>query len=232
MYTIAKKYMKGRPGKMKMKDKKLKREMEYEERLMKQAALDASKAEILNTEGTGFIEAEGMERTYKFKQSDIKDAVDYQTSLKIHDLKLPTFGPYSLDYTRNGRHLLLGGKKGHIAMIDTLRYNVVAEFNVKQTVRDVHFLHNYNMFAVAQKKYLYIYDNTGMELHCLRGHLEPSKLEFLPYHFLLASVGRTGYLKYQDTSTGLLVSEHRTKLGPCDTMKQNPYNAVMHLGHA
>ena len=28
-----------------------------------------------------------------------------------------------------------------------------------------------------------------------------------------------------------LVVEHRTKLGPCRAMTQNPYNAVVHLGH-
>jgi U3 small nucleolar RNA-associated protein 7 len=48
---------------------------------------------------------------------------------------------------------------------------------------------------------------------------------------LLASIGSNGYLKYQDTSTGELVSERRTKLGPCNTMTQNRYNAVIHLGH-
>jgi len=43
--------------------------------------------------------------------------------------------------------------------------------------------------------------------------------------------GNSGYLKYQDTSTGSVVAEHRTKLGSCDVMTQNPSNAIMHLGH-
>jgi hypothetical protein len=42
----------------------------------------------------------------------------------------------------------------------------------------------------------------GLELHVLKNHVEPARLEFLPYHFLLASVGKTGHLNYQDTSTG------------------------------
>ena len=62
--------------------------------------------------------------------------------------------------------------------------------------RDVVFLHNMSYHAVAQKKYVYIYDAKGTELHCLKSHLQPRALEFLPYHFLLASVGDTGYLKY------------------------------------
>lgn len=71
-----------------------------------------------------------------------------------------------------------------------------------------------------------------MELHCLRNHIEPTRLEFLPYHFLLVSVGATGYIKWQDTSTGALVAEHRTKLGACSVLKQNPHNAVSCLGHS
>lgn len=43
--------------------------------------------------------------------------------------------------------------------------------------------------------------------------------------------GNPGFLKYQDTSTGQLVAEHRTKLGSCDTMAQNAHNAFIHLGH-
>lgn len=54
----------------------------------------------------------------------------------------------------------------------------------------IQFLHNETMLAVAQKKYLYIYDQQGVELHCLKQHVEPQRLDFLPYHFLLVSVGR------------------------------------------
>mmetsp|Transcript_23484 Transcript_23484/g.41662 ORF Transcript_23484/g.41662 Transcript_23484/m.41662 type:complete len:384 (+) Transcript_23484:1-1152(+) len=88
------------------------------------------------------------------------------------------------------------------------------------------------MVAVAQTNHVYIYDDAGTEIHKLNDHQDPMALDFLPYHWLLTSVGRTGHLKYQDTSTGELVSHHATKLGPCRVLRQNPSNAVVHLGHA
>ena len=39
---------------------------------------------------------------------------------------------------------------------------------VRETVRDVVMLHNESFFAAAQKKYAYIYDKHGLEVHCLR----------------------------------------------------------------
>jgi len=87
------------------------------------------------------------------------------------------------------------------------------------------------MFAVAQKKSVFIYDNSGIELHALRNHVEPNRLAFLPFHYLLVSIGKTGYLKYQDTSTGAVVAELRTRMGECDAMAQNPRNAIINLGH-
>ena len=39
---------------------------------------------------------------------------------------------------------------------------------VRETVRDVQFLHNEQYFAAAQKKYVYIYDKRGLEVHCLK----------------------------------------------------------------
>ena len=120
-----------------------------------------------------------MERTYKYKQKDIKSAVDLNTARKIFNLTLPKFGPYSIDYSRNGRQLLIGGRKGHVAMIDALKMEIITELHLRETVKDIQMLHNETLFAVAQKKYVYIYDNNGIELHCMRTHIEPNKLELL-----------------------------------------------------
>lgn len=41
----------------------------------------------------------------------------------------------------------------------------------------------------------------------------------------------TGMLKYQDVSTGNLVAEIPTRLGQPVSLGQNPYNAILHVGH-
>jgi len=54
----------------------------------------------------------------------------------------------------------------------------------------------------------------------------------LPHNILMtATIGSNGVLQYQDTSTGNLVSQHRSKMGPCHAIRQNPFNSVLHLGH-
>lgn len=52
------------------------------------------------------------------------------------------FGPYSLDTTRNGKYLLLAGRKGHLAMLEWKTKNLVCEFQAKDRVRDVCFMQN------------------------------------------------------------------------------------------
>ena len=39
---------------------------------------------------------------------------------------------------------------------------------VHETIHDVTFLHNELFYAAAQKKYVYIYDHRGIEVHCLK----------------------------------------------------------------
>ncbi|KAI9033326.1 WD40-repeat-containing domain protein, partial [Hyaloraphidium curvatum] len=214
-------------------DKKLGRKLKRTREKANDAAYRAAQSELLLADEPGFLEAEGpMERTYKVTQADIAANVDLETSNKIFTLQLDHLGPYRLDYTRNGRWMLIGGRKGHVGTFDWRTGTLGTELHLNETVRDVKWLHNETMFAVAQKKYTYIYDSTGLELHCLRKHIDVNRLEFLPYHFLLATVGNAGWLRYQDTSTGQFVAELRTRLGRCETMAQNPHNAIINLGHA
>lgn len=87
---------------------------------------------------------------------------------KALDLSLTELGPYSLAFTRSGRHMLLAGRKGHLAMLDWQRAQITCELQVRETTHDALFLHNEQFFAAAQKKHVYIYDKRGIEVHCLK----------------------------------------------------------------
>ncbi|ESZ98486.1 putative U3 small nucleolar RNA-associated protein 7 [Sclerotinia borealis F-4128] len=225
----------GRGGKIpihSIKDKKLRANLKKLEARNKTAILRAKDAEILLENEEGFLEPENeLERTYKVRQDEIKQSVPLETAKKGFELKLDQLGPYVCDYTRNGKDLLLAGRKGHVATMDWREGKLGCELQLGETVRDAKWLHNNQLFAVAQKKYVYIYDSAGVEVHCLKKHIEVTNMEFLPYHYLLATVGNAGHLKYQDISTGQLVMEMPTKLGSPTSLTQNPRNAILHMGH-
>lgn len=171
-----------------IKNQKLKRNLQAVEDRVKDATLKAKDAEILLEHEAGFLEPEGeLERTWKVRQDEIQQNVGIETAKKGFELKLEELGPYRADYTRNGRDLLLAGWKGHVATMDWRAGRLGCELQLNETVRDAKWLHNNQYFAVAQKRNVYIYDHKGVELHCLNKMLEPLFLEFLPYHFLLAS---------------------------------------------
>ncbi|OAA55925.1 small nucleolar ribonucleoprotein complex [Niveomyces insectorum RCEF 264] len=229
-----KQYGRGRQIDVKgIRDKKLRRTLGSLETRFQRAADQAKDAEILLEHAGGFLEPETeLERTYKVRQDELARDVPIAAAQKRFDLALdPLLGPYLCEFTRTGRDLLLAGRKGHVAAMDWRAGKLSCELQLGETVRDIRWLHNNQYFAVAQKKYTYIYDKDGVELHCLRKHLEVSHMEFLPYHFLLATMSLSGQLKYQDVSTGQLVSEIHTKTGTPVSLTQNPYNAILHAGH-
>ena len=175
-----------------IRDKKLRTNLKSLEEKYKTATLKAKDAEILLENESGYLEPEGeLERTYKVRQDELRKDVAVETARKGFELKLEGLGPYVVDYTRNGRGLLLAGRKGHVSTMDWRAGKLGCELQLQETVRDAKWLHNDQYFAVAQKKYVYIYDHAGVELHCLKQHIEVTNMEFLPYHFLLASVVRT-----------------------------------------
>lgn len=217
-----------------VKHKKLRQQIKKTEERYQQAVKEAAGTEYLLLEQQGYLEPSNeLEQTYKLKQDELVKEVDVATKRKRFDLKLDQFGPYTIDYTRSGNSLLLGGSKGHVAAFDWKQAKLSTEINVKEHVRAVKWLQSDDkFFAVAQKKHTFIYDDSGMEVHCLKKHQHATCLEYLPYHFLLVSGCSAGFLTYQDVSTGKLVTQLRTKLGPTVSLCQNPYNAVIHAGHA
>ncbi|KAG9050328.1 Small subunit (SSU) processome component [Tulasnella sp. UAMH 9824] len=182
-------------------------------------------AEILKTEERGMMAAEGpMERTFKMTQDEIVNSIGEEQRRYRKEWKLDG-GPYRF------RHIAIAGKRGHVASFDWLTGKMHCELELRETCRDITYLNDHSHFAVAQKQHVYIYDQQGIELHRLREHIDITRLEYLPYHWLLVSVGNPGVLRYHDTSIGHVVATHKTKLGACQSMTQNPHNAVIYLGH-
>ncbi|CAB4269223.1 unnamed protein product [Prunus armeniaca] len=200
-----KKFLRGEKTNLEgLQDKKLKGQLAVREELFGKSAQAAAKAEkwLLPSEG-GYLEAEGIEKTWRIKQESIAREVDILSARSQYDIVLPDLGPYTLDFTSSGRYMAAGGRKGHLAILDMKNMSLVKEIQVRETVRDVVFLHNELFFAAAQKKYPYIYNRDGTELHCLK-----------------------------DVTMGGMVANYRTGLGRTDVMQVNPYNGVVALGHS
>lgn len=165
------------------------------------------------------------ERTFKVSQREIRKEV--ATGSARNAWSRGGSGCVAVSTTHNGRFGVACFEAETVVM-DLFRQEERAK--VCEPARDACFLQDESMFAVAQRQYVYVYDNNGVEVHRMPQHLEPEHLEYLRYHFLLASCGHSGYLKYHDVSTGQLVSQHKAKRAL--TSFRNPQRATISLGHA
>lgn len=66
-----------------MVDKKLKAKLTHQEKQTREAARAAARAELLLQEEAGYLEAEGMEKTFKFRQDKIFSSLDVNTASKV-----------------------------------------------------------------------------------------------------------------------------------------------------
>lgn len=228
-----KKYSRGEEvSKKGLKTKFFKSKLVQNEKKIKYAVHQSAKLEeYLLKEEEGFLVPDVGEETTEYTQAEIADNVDIVSASKHFKLSLHQFGPYKINYTRNGRHLLLGGRKGHLAALDWVSKKLHCEFNAMEEIFDVQWLHVETMFAAAQKKWVHFYDKKGTEVHCVKKLGNVNVLEFLPYHFLLAAGNDFGYLKWLDVSIGELVTQIKTHEDRITIMKQNPSNAVICVGN-
>ncbi|KAK3032816.1 hypothetical protein RJ639_035422 [Escallonia herrerae] len=123
------KYLRGEGANLEViQDKKLKGQLAVREELYGKSAKTAAKAEkwLMPTEG-GYLDAEGIEKTWRIKQDTIAREVDISSSKKQYDIVLPDFGPYTLDFTSSGRYMAAAGHKGHLAIIDLQNLGVIKE---------------------------------------------------------------------------------------------------------
>lgn len=72
----------------------------------------------------------GIEETWQIQQQQIVSAVEQGAARKAFDLQLPDLGPYCAAYTRAGRHMVLGGARGHLAVMEWQRGHLTCEVQV------------------------------------------------------------------------------------------------------
>ena len=203
----------------------LKREMVHHRSDVSAAARSAVRSEMLQTVEAGHVDDD----TYLSQKAIMKEIPVAIASRKF-DFDLPN-GPYSADITLNGRSILMGGNGGHFAAFDWYKGNKFFEVFPEAEVRDVTFLYDDTLCAMATQKMVYIHDKQGIQIHELTDHKRPLFITFLRQHWLLVSASENGRIFYTDVTDGKTVAQLKTKRGRPACMCHNRHNGVVMLGH-
>ena len=71
----------------KVRSGKLRGKLERQEEKIRDAVQSAARAELLLGEEAGFLEGEGIEKTYNYRQDQLSKEVDINTSQKVCSLR-------------------------------------------------------------------------------------------------------------------------------------------------
>uniref|UniRef100_H2Z4C9 BING4 C-terminal domain-containing protein n=1 Tax=Ciona savignyi TaxID=51511 RepID=H2Z4C9_CIOSA len=219
-----------------IRNKNLKRRMKSSEEKYNSAVKRAARYELLLTEEPGFLETEEGEESWSIDQRTIADAADIASANKHFELKLNQFGPYRIDYTRNGRHLLIGGRRGHVAAFDWITKQLTCEMNVMEAVQD-QFWKTTNCCKLNQTRpWIRAFDSFELRMYCTCASVKEKNVTFSIkigcfFFMSFSSSNQHGFLQYTDVSIGNIVSTINTKGGRLNIMCHNPHNAVVLLGH-
>ncbi|KAG8347394.1 WD domain [Trypanosoma vivax] len=183
----------------------------------------------IEKENTGLV-LEEHEVADRVTQEDIVAAVDLQTQHSKYELVLDKLGPYKVDFSINGTHLLLAGLRGHMANIRWKDFSLNGETQLKDRIDDAKFLVDHTMTAVAQKRFVYMYTKEGAEMHVLPSMANMNRLAYLPRHLLLCGAStRYSTIQYLDVSTGQELGAKPPSIvkDPTSCMAVNPSNGVV-----
>lgn len=164
-----------------------------------------------------------------YSQNYIQSNVNLYTKEKAFKIKLKD-NPYKCTYTMNGTNLLINDGFGYLAAFNTQKLSTAFEVSLEDNIYDAKWLHNELYCATAQEDCVFVYNNTGSELHAVRDMKNTRLLEFLPYHFLLAGTTTNGFLNYLDTSIGSIVSSVFIADKSPTVLKASLKNGVVHVG--
>jgi U3 small nucleolar RNA-associated protein 7 len=211
--------------------------MRTNEKLARETSLHNAYAErFLQPSQQGFVSINDKKKiltTRHLKQADLYQEASDTVKAKAFTLSNLEYGAYHSEYTSNGAFMLLCGDRGHVNILDWRNGQSILEKNVQEEIFDATFLQDHTLYALAQKRHVCLYDSKGVKIHHLKHESMqfPRKLQYLPYHFLLATGTQHGMLSWRDITTGEIVSNRTTSMGPVCALRQNPQNAVLHAGH-